>query len=194
MAESRGKQSTATRPPPGEMCATITVSDRCPAAGPPILPLRPDRLSEPITSMFRALFSLGGRVPCPEIVSVLIPSRTLRYFAYPYSVPPTRSTASPIAAQPVSIMPSEYRREPGWRRMPSRVIVVLREGAREAAGAAGRRFSGPWYAVHSGNNATKHHVGVPPGGRSGPDLGNRAAWQLRPDPGFWPLHGLRIVT
>jgi hypothetical protein len=81
--ESRGKLITVARCRPGEMCSTITVSERWPASVrlAPNLLFAPARLSEPISRMFSALVYFGGRFPRPVILTRWMLSTTFRYSA-----------------------------------------------------------------------------------------------------------------
>jgi len=82
--ESRGKLSTTARLAPGEMCTTMTVSERWPLmpTWPPIWPFLPERVSEPIIRMLSALGSSNGRlVPfrSPEVLTCSMASQIARY-------------------------------------------------------------------------------------------------------------------
>src|SRR5580704_16057221 len=82
----------------------MIVSERAPEtfARPPMAPLTPTLVSEPMTRMFCALGSAGGRFvlrsPCTSMR--LMPSQTERYFAYAASEPPARTSATRTARLP----------------------------------------------------------------------------------------------
>ncbi len=78
---SRGILTTVTPPLPGEMWATMIVSEQAQPLGPPIALLRPVLVSEPSSKMFSASLYLGGRCRVSIFDTCVIPESSSRIAA-----------------------------------------------------------------------------------------------------------------